>query len=103
MARKKKDDTDSIPFTPAPGVTPVKIESIEKAITRYERKKEIRCNATPDEVAAKNDLLEELHKNRDKLPKREDGTPFYRCDGVDYELEESLKRRKVDSGDDGVD
>lgn len=103
MGRKKKDETAAIPFAAAAGVTPLSIESLEKAINRYEKKKEIRCNATPDEVSAKNELLEELHKHRDKLPKKEDGTPFYRYEGRDYELEESLRCRKVDEGDDGVD
>ena len=98
-----KEATSPIPFSEQAGVTELKIPSITKAIEKYEEAKEKRCKASPAEVAAKTDLLEILHKNRDKLPQNEDGEHYYRHYGVDYVLEESLKRKKVSSGDDGVD
>lgn len=98
-----KEATDPIPFKEQAGVTPLKIAALDKAIEKYEDAKEKRCKASPGEIAAKGDLLEILHKNREKLPQNEDGAYYYRRDGVDYVLEESLKRKKVSSGDDGVD
>ena len=82
-----------------PGVSPLEIPSIEKAISKYQKKKEARCQASPGELAAKKELREELHAHRDELPKNEEGTPFYRMDGRDYLLEESLKIQKVEGED----
>lgn len=82
------------------GVEALSIPEIEKAAGKYERKKEARCQVSPGEVAAKRDLLAALQKNRDKLPKNAEGLHFYRYEGRDYILEESLKQRKVEEGDD---
>lgn len=97
------DKTEELGGLTGPGVEALKIPEIEKCVTEYERKKELRCQASPDEIAAKNDLREALHQHKDKLPKNADGLAFYRCDGVDYILEESLRRRKVDTGEEGSD
>lgn len=97
------DKTTPIPGMTGKGVAPVPIPAIEKAINKYERKKEARCNASPDEIAAKGELTRILHESREKLPVNSAGEHFYRYEGVDYALEESLRRRKVDSGDDGTD
>lgn len=85
------------------GVEVLVLPSLDKAIEKYEQKKEARCKVSPAEVAAKDELLKTLHANRDKLPKNDDGNFYYRYEGVDYVLEESLKRKKVSSGDDGQD
>ena len=79
-----------------PGVETLEIPEIEKAITRYQKKKEARCAETPGEFAAKQELQKLLHQHRDELPLNEDKIPFYRSDGRDYLLEEKLKIRKVD-------
>lgn len=81
------------------GVEALEIEAIEKAISKYERKKEARCTASPGEIAAKKEVADLLHAHRDKLPVNGDGIPFYRCDGRDYLLMEKLKVRKVEEED----
>lgn len=79
-----------------PGVSPLEIPAIEKAINKYQKKKEARCQASPGEIAAKQELREQLHAHRDELPKNAQGTPFYRYEDRDYLLEESLKIQKVE-------
>jgi hypothetical protein len=78
------------------GVEALEIPAIEKAIAKYERKKDERCQATPGELAAKTELTALLHEHRQKLPVNEQGVPFYRCDGRDYLLEEKLKIKKTE-------
>lgn len=82
------------------GVETLEIPEIEKAISKYQKKKEARCAETPGEFAAKQELQKLLHAHRDELPTTEEGIPFYRSDDRDYLLEEKLKVRKVESGDD---
>jgi hypothetical protein len=95
---KKKDKTQEMGLT-GHGVEPIHIPAIDSAIAKYEKKKEARCNASPGEIAAKADLKEQLSIHRDKLPTNEDGQRFYRHDGVDYILDEVLKRRSADDGE----
>lgn len=78
------------------GVAPLKINELDKAIAKYQRKKEARCAVSPDEIAAKNEVRGLLHQHRDKLPVNAEGVPFYRCEDRDYVLEEKLRIRKVD-------
>jgi len=94
--------TAELPEMKGPGVEAfsVSLPSVNKAIEGYEKEKEARCKISPKEVAAKATLLELLHKFKDKLPLNADGEHFYRYEGVDYVLEESLKRKKVDSDTD---
>lgn len=94
MATKNEE----LPGMKGPGVEIPSIKAIDNAISKYEDAKERRCKMSPREVAAKGELLEVLHKNRDKLPLNEDGHPFYRAEGVDYVLEETLKRSKAQDG-----
>jgi len=96
MARTKTDD---LPGVEGEGVTLLKIPDIDKAVDAYERKKEKRCEASPGEISAKRDLRDLLHKHSDKLPVNEDGAKFYRRDGMDYILEETMKRKRADDGD----
>lgn len=83
------------------GVAPLVIPEVAKAVSKYEKKKEARCNASPGEIAAKAELKELLHAHRDKLPMNDDGNPYYRHEGADYVLEEKLKRVSTDKGDGG--
>jgi hypothetical protein len=92
--------TDEMPGLTGKGVELLSIKAIDNAISKYEDAKERRCKMSPREVAAKGELLEVLHKNRDKLPLNEDWHPFYRADGVDYVLQEMLKRSKAQDGPD---
>lgn len=87
--------TEELPEMHGKGVEVPSIKPIDNAIESYESEKDKRCKISPREIAAKGKLSELLHKNRDKLPLNEDGNPFYRYNGVDYTLEEKLKRSKV--------
>lgn len=91
---------DELPGMEGEGVAALEIEEIDKAIAKYQRKKEARCTASPGEIAAKQDLRDLLHKHRAKLPVNGDGVPFYRSEDRDYLLEEKLKVRKVESAED---
>ena len=105
MSKKKTatpNKTESLPGISGPGVAPLSIPEINKAIAKYEKKKEARCDASLDEIAAKRELTALLHANADKLPKNTDGNSFYRLDDIDYVLEEKLKRSRADdSGETG--
>jgi hypothetical protein len=97
----KKPSTE-LPLGAAPGVAPLKIPLIAKAVEEYETAKRERCNASPGEIAAKQKLKGLLVANRDKLPLNELGLRYYRHEGVDYVLEEVLKRHTAEAsgGDD---
>ncbi len=97
--RAKTEKTHDLPEMTGRGVEPLSIPDIDKAVIAYERKKEKRCEASPGEISAKRDLKEQLAKYRDHLPKNEDGERFYRLDGVDYILTETLKRHRADDGE----
>lgn len=101
MAKKKekKTKTPDLPGITGVGVAAIQIAEIDKAVTRYERKKEEWTKTSPGVVDAKRELRSILHAHREELPKNEDGEPFYRCDGVLYTLKESVKRTAADDED----
>lgn len=96
---KHKAKTEDLPGIQGKGVAPLKIPNIDKAIRSYENKKEKRCEASPGEISAKRDLKALLHEHAAELPLNEDGQKFYRYEGVDYILEETLKRKRADDGE----
>lgn len=81
------------------GVEKLEIPEIEKAISKYQRKKEARCTASPGEIAAKQELADLLHAHRDALPVNGEGAPFYRSEDRDYIITEKLKVKKVEAPD----
>lgn len=83
------------------GVEAASISEIDQLISKYERKKEARCAESPGEVAAKTELRQALHAHRAELPVKEDGSPFYRYEGRDYLLTETLKVRTVEQDGEG--
>jgi hypothetical protein len=99
MSKKKKDHSAEIPGMTGTGVAPLVIDEVDKAVKKYEREKNKRCEASPGELAAKRDLAKLLRAHQGELHVNEDGEYFYRTDGVDYILETKLKRRKADDGD----
>lgn len=80
------------------GVEELRIPAIDKKVCAYEEAKKRRCKESPKEVAAKVELLDALKKHREKLLKRQDGTLFYRRDGRDYDLVETLKAHDAEDG-----
>lgn len=99
MAKKKKDRTTELPGMTGHGIESVKIAEIDKAVNRYERKKEEWTRTSPGVIDAKRELRTLLHEHREKLPVNGDGEPFYRHDGVDYTLKETLTRSEADDGE----
>lgn len=99
--KQKPTGTNDLPGMTGKGVAQATIPALNKAINSYERKKEARCQVSPGEVAAKREVLHLLAKHRDELPVNAEGHRFYRHDGVDYILDEVMKRRSADEGDDG--
>lgn len=98
--KPKKEDQPEMPLA-GEGVEPLSIPEIDKAIAKYEKKKDARCAESPGEMAAKKELKELLHLYRESLPKNGGGEPFYRSDDKDYTLTEKLKAKKwADDGDD---
>lgn len=93
-----KTKTDDLPGITGKGVSGIKLPDIDRAVDKYEREKDKRCEMSPKEIAAKRYVLDLLHKHREELPVNEDGARFYRRDGVDYILSEVMKRRSADDG-----
>ena len=84
-----------LPGMEGEGVALLEIDEIDKAISKYQRKKDARCQVSPAELEAKRDLRAALHKHRDKLPVTKEGVPFYRSEGRDYILQEKLTIEQV--------
>lgn len=97
--KPKKEDQPEMPLA-GEGVEPLNIPEIDKAIAKYEKKKEARCAESPGELEAKRELKAVLHAYRDKLPTNAEGAPFYRSDEKDYILEEKLRAKKWADDDD---
>jgi hypothetical protein len=100
MSKKKKDHTtEELPAMEGAGIAPLVIPELDRAVSKYEREKNKRCEASPGEIASKRELTKLLTAHAGELHVNEDGHRFYRTDGVDYIIEEKMKRRKADDGD----
>ncbi len=95
----KPGTTENFPGLTGPGVESIKLADVVKCINKYERKKEIRCTASPDEIAAKRELFKVLQEHASELPKNSDGQRFYRHEERDYILKEQLLVRAADDGE----
>lgn len=91
---------NELPLGAGPGVAPLEIAELDKAISRYQKKKDARCEASPDEIKTKKELKALLHKHRGELPLNSDGIPFYRCEDRDYLLDDKMVIRKVHDDED---
>lgn len=91
MSKKNQE----LPGVEGEGVSPLEIPEVDKAIAKYQKKKDARVAESPGELVAKRELKAILHQHRDQLPKNADGVPFYRYDDRDYLLEEKLKVKAV--------
>lgn len=80
MARKKKDTGTEEMFSPAPGVAPIKITALTKAMREYRVARDERVLASQKELPAKAKVLTLMHANEDKL-RGDDGVIRYQCDG----------------------
>jgi len=85
------------------GVEIPRIKALDDAISEYEPARDKRVRASQSELAAKNKLVELLHKHADKLPRDpETGAILYRNGESKVTLmpsKEKLKVRPVDEED----
>lgn len=91
--------TVELPGVEGPGVAPVKIAAIEKLAEDYIKERDKRVKLTPREVAAKQKLIDAIHKYRDKLGTAADGTVTYRYDDTLIILKPGKETLKVQSAD----
>ena len=96
-----RNKTPSLPAMTGPGVETPKIPALDKLVRKYEAAKQKRVEASPDEIAAKNELKFALHQNAATLPVNSDGLRFYRSEEYekDFVLEEKLKMKKFGADD----
>lgn len=99
MPKKNQD----LPGVEGEGISPLCIPELDKAIAKYEKRKDARVAESPGELESKRELKVLLHLNREKLPLNGDGVPFYRCDDRDYVLDEKLVIKTVGDDTDGED
>ena len=97
-----KNKTPNLPAMTGPGVETTKIPALDKFVRKYETAKEVRCTASPDELAAKKELQFALHQQKSSLPINSDGFAFYRSEEYerDYILVEKMHAKKFGSEDD---
>jgi hypothetical protein len=91
-----------LPGIEGKGVAPVRIASVDKAAAEYVRERDKRCRQTPREIAAKQKLIDLLHKNEDKIGRDDNGTLRYEFDETLIELkrgEETLKVKAAPAAD----
>lgn len=96
-----KNKTGSLPAMTGPGVEVPKNPVLDKFIRKYEKAKEVRCSASPDEVAAKKELQFAMHQQKASLQTNDEGFSFYRSEEFekDYVLQEKLKMKKFGAED----
>lgn len=92
MARPKQSD---LPAIEGKGVAPVKIPAIDKLADKYIEIRDQRMAMTPEEVKAKQALIDALHKNEDKIGLDPTGAIVYRYDTIVITLHAGKDKLKV--------
>lgn len=95
--------SDELPGIEGHGVSQTKLADVESLIRRYQKKKEARCLASPDELAAKKELFAALEAHHDELTVNGDGNRCYRYDGRLYVITHKLVISDADADDGGED
>ncbi len=86
---------NELPGMVGKGVGALEIPEIDKAISKFERKKAEVEALKPGLDSAKHELQESLHEHQERLPVNGDGVPFYRSDDHDYLLDDKVTVKKV--------
>jgi hypothetical protein len=92
MARPKQSD---LPAIEGKGVAPIKIPAIDRLADKYIEMRDKRMAMTPEEVKAKQALIEALHKNEDKIGHDPTGAIVYRYDTIVITLASGKEKLKV--------
>lgn len=89
-----------------PGVGTVSIKAVDAAAEEYVKIRDKRCQMTPREITAKQNLMDVIHKNEDKIGRDGTGAIVYRYDDMVITLtpgKETLKVKSANTGGDGDD
>lgn len=78
-----------------PGVGSVSIKEIDAAADTYVKIRDKRCMMTPREITAKQNLMDVIHKNEDKIGKDTTGRIVYRYDDMVITLTPGKEQLKV--------
>lgn len=78
---KTKAKQPDLPGVTGEGVSPLSIPEIDKAAEKYIRERDKRKEISPKEKEAKDNLIDTIEKNLDKLVPDSEGTIIYTYEG----------------------
>lgn len=87
--------TPDLPGVSGKGVAPVRIKPVDDAAEDYVKIRDRRMAMTKKEVQAKQNLIDLLHKNADKIGADDEGIMRYEYDDVVVELSPGKEQLKV--------
>lgn len=87
--------TADLPGISGKGVAPVRIKAVDEKAEEYVRVRDRRMGLTKKEVQAKNELIDLLHKNAEKIGADGEGIMRYEYDDVVVELSPGKEQLKV--------
>jgi rare lipoprotein A (peptidoglycan hydrolase) len=87
--------TSDLPGMKGPGVAPVRIKAVDDAAEEYVKIRDRRMGLTKKEVQAKQNLIDLLHKNAEKIGADDEGIMRYEYDDVVVELSPGKEQLKV--------
>ena len=83
-----------LPAIEGVGVAPIRIPELDALAEAYIKERDKRMKQTPKEAAAKEELIDAMHENADKLL-QPDGTLLYRYADMRVTLEPGKEKLKV--------
>lgn len=75
----KKPKQEELPGVEGPGVAPVRIPKLDKAVDEYVNERDARSEMSPKEKAAKQKVIDLMIQNQDKIGVNENNDLVYRC------------------------
>jgi hypothetical protein len=93
--KEKKAKAVDLPGMHGPGVAPISVPEVDRAAEAYMTERDKRCQMTPREIAAKDKLIEAIHKNKDKIGVDSNGEVVYRYDDMIVTLKPGKEVLKV--------
>jgi rare lipoprotein A (peptidoglycan hydrolase) len=87
--------TSDLPGISGTGVAPVRIKAVDDAAEEYVKVRDRRMGLTKKEVQAKQNLIDIIHKNAEKIGADNEGIMRYEYDDVVVELSPGKEQLKV--------
>jgi hypothetical protein len=87
--------TSDLPGISGKGVAPVRIKAVDAAAEEYVKVRDRRMGLTKKEVQAKQNLIDIIHANADKIGSDDEGIMRYEYDDVVVELSPGKEQLKV--------